>query len=170
MRLFLKLTLALSLMAIAGCGYHMGSIAHPQVKSIAIAPVINDTATFNAASDMRMALSETFMVDGSYTLTSLEKADAILKARVINVAYTEITEDSYDSDVIYRPTEWRVEVTVEFTVIIPGKREPLIPVRTVTGNTLFQAQADMETNRRQATLVACADAAKRVTVLATEAW
>lgn len=166
------ITLALIgvIILVSGCGYHMGSIAHPQLTSIAIAPVVNETTSFNVASDMRMGLCEMFMTDGSLTLTNLNKADCILQSRVISVDYIEVTSDSYDYDVIYRPTEWRVTVKVEFSVIIPGKREPLISAQTASGSALFQVQADLETNRRQATLQACADAARRVVTRTTEAW
>lgn len=166
MRQLLAIAAALLL---TGC-YHWGSLMHPQIKSIAVAPVVNETAAYNLASEMRMALNEQFMVDGSLELKSLNTADCILNARVLAVTYIEVSDDSYDDDVIYRPTEWRVNVTMEFTVTIPGKREPLISTRTVQGESLFQVQADLETNRHQATLRACANAAQRAVVATTEAW
>ncbi len=170
MKTFFTVIFTLSLLVFSGCGYHMGSIAHPQLSSIAIAPVKNETTVYNAASEMRMELCEMFMVDGSLTLTDMNKSDCILYARILDVSYIEVSEDSYDDDIIYRPTEWRVDIKVEFTVSIPGRREPLVPATTVSGSSLFQVQADMETNRHQATLQACADAARRVVSLTTEAW
>jgi len=164
-----KIMMLLPLLLAAGC-YHFGSIAHPQIESIAIAPVVNETATYNLASEMRMALCEQFMTDGSLTLRDLNTADCILNARVTQVEYIEVSDASYDDDIIYRPVEWRVTVTLEFNVTIPGKREPLVSTRTVTGNTMFQVQADLETNRHQATLHACANAAKAAVVATTEAW
>jgi len=165
-----KLLLVGAALFLSGCGYHLGSIMHPQVKSIAVAPVVNETAVYNAASEMRMMLCEQIMTDGSLELTDMETADCILQARILNVSYTEVTSASYNNDVIYRPTEWRIVVTMEFKVIIPGKREPLISTRTVTGNTLFQVQADLETNRHQATLLACGNAAYNAVIAITEAW
>lgn len=154
---------------LSGC-YHWGSLMHPQVQSIAIAPVVNETAAYNVASEMRMMLCEEFMRDGSLTLTGLNTADCILNGRVLNITYIEVSDDSYDNDIIYRPTEWRVTVTMEFTVTIPGKREPLVASRVVQGDSLFQVQADLETNRHQATLRACSNAAQRAVVAVTEAW
>lgn len=159
-----------ALLFITGCGYHWGSIMHPQVKSIAIAPVVNETTAYNVASDMRMMLAEQFTLDGSLELTSLETSDCILETRVLSVKFTEIDDDSYDASVIYRPSEWRVEVEAEFRVIIPGVREPLIKPRKVTGRALFKSQADMETNRIQATRMACSEAAKLIIIYTTEAW
>ncbi|MEG2075255.1 MAG: hypothetical protein RRY34_02040, partial [Victivallaceae bacterium] len=54
----------LILMLCAGC-YHMGSMMHPDVKTIAIAPVVNETTAYNASINMRKALLEQFMRDGS---------------------------------------------------------------------------------------------------------
>ncbi len=160
----------LTMIMTGGCGYHWGSIMHPQVKSIAIAPVVNETTAYNVASDMRMMLAEQFMLDGSLELTSLETSDCILETRVLGVKFTEIDDDSYDASVIYRPSEWRVEVEAEFKVIIPGTREPLVKTRKVVGRALFKSQADMETNRIQATRMACAEAAKLIIIYTTEAW
>ena len=162
--------IASALTLLAGCGYHWGSIMHPQVKSIAIAPVVNETTAYNVASDMRMMLAEQFTLDGSLELTSLETSDCILETRVLSVKFTEIDDDSYDASVIYRPSEWRVEVDAEFRVIIPGVREPLVNTRKVVGRALFKSQADMETNRIQATRMACSEAAKQIIIYTTEAW
>ena len=78
-----------ALLFITGCGYHWGSIMHPQVKSIAIAPVVNETTAYNVASDMRMMLAEQFTLDGSLELTSLETSDCILETRVLSVKFTD---------------------------------------------------------------------------------
>ena len=119
---------------------------------------------------MRMMLAEQFTLDGSLELTSLETSDCILETRVLSVKFTEIDDDSYDASVIYRPSEWEVIVEAEFRVIIPGVREPLVKPRKVTGRALFKSQADMETNRIQATRMACSEAAKLIIIYTTEAW
>ena len=157
------------LLFVTGCGYHMGSIMHPQVKSIAIAPVINESLAYNAASDMRGMLSEQVMRDGSLKLTDLKTADCILHARILEVTYNKIDDDSYNSQ-IFRPSEWRISVKVEFEVIIPGKREPLVSRRVVSGTANIQALADLEGSRMQGTRYACFDAAERIIQATTEAW
>lgn len=153
-----------------GCGYHMGSLMHPQVKTIAVAPVTNETLAYNAAAQMRGMLTEQFMVDGSLQVKDEKTADCILYAIINKAEFTEVTDASYDNNVVFRPAEWRVNLDVEFTVIIPGRKEPLVAKRTVTGTTIFQVQADMDTNRRRAILMACRDAAQKVVDYTTEAW
>ena len=157
------------LLFMTGCGYHMGSIMHPQVQSIAIAPVVNESLAYNAAADMRGMLSEQVMRDGSLKLTDLKTADCILHARVLDVSYSKIDDDSYNSQ-IFRPSEWRITVRAEFEVIIPGKREPLVSRRVVVGTADIQALADLEGSRMQGTRYACFNAAERIIQAITEAW
>ena len=62
-----------SLLLLTSCGYHIGSIAHPQIKTIAIAPVKNETYIPNAAEYMRQALSESFQKDGSWKVKEMNE-------------------------------------------------------------------------------------------------
>ncbi|WP_176012167.1 LPS assembly lipoprotein LptE [Victivallis sp. Marseille-Q1083] len=168
-RFLLALPLLAVMLWLNGC-YHVGSIMHPQIHTIAIAPVENNTVAYNVSAEMRQLLSEQFMLDGSLKVVSLEEADCILYARVINVAFTEVSGDSYDNELTYRPKEWNVIVDSEFSVIIPGQAEPLVSTRKVSGNTDFQVQADMQTNRRRAILQAARNAAQTIVSYTTEAW
>ncbi len=170
-RLFLHISaLFIFLILIAGCGYHMGSVMHPEVKSIAIAPVINETMEPFVAQYMRQALSEQFVFDASLKVKSLETADCILYARILNVNTTATMSDSYDGEQRYIPSEWRLEITVEFVVIIPGRENALINNRQVIGKSTFQVMADHEVTRRQGIQQACRDAAQQAVVYTTEAW
>ena len=55
-----------AIVSISGCGYNIGYTSmHPDIKSIAIAPVKNNTVVYNAASLVRGMLCEAFNVDGS---------------------------------------------------------------------------------------------------------
>lgn len=155
---------------LAGCGYHLGTFMHPQVKSIAIAPVVNDTTAYNVSAEMRGKLTEAFMHDGSLRIENLREADCILHARIKSIAFAEVREASYDRDVTYRAAEWQARIEVEFSVIIPGREGHLIRPRTVSGTANFQVQADMDTNRRYGVQQAAWNAAKTIVDYTTEAW
>ncbi len=155
---------------LTGCGYHLGTFMHPQVKSIAIAPVVNDSTAYNVAAEMRGKLTEAFMRDGSLKVENLRDADCILYAKVVNIAFAEVTESSYDDDVVYRAAEWQVRIEVEFSVIIPGREGHLIKPRTITANANFQVQADMDTNRRYGIQQAAWNAANTIVEYTTEGW
>ena len=164
-----------AVVALSGCGYKIGtSLMHPQIKSIAVAPVTNDTVTYNAAALVRGMLCEAFTVDGSLKLKDMSKADCILYCRVTQVKVNQVVRSDSgskgsDND-DYRTGEWRVTVSAEYTVIIPGRKEPLIPLRKVRGSAFYQIQADPSTNRRYGVQQAGYDLSKKIVVAITEAW
>jgi len=153
-----------------GCGYHIGSLMHPQVKTIAIAPVTNDTLEPLAAAQMRKALCEQFQFDGSLKLKQLDTADCILYGRVIKVETTATSEDTSDNKQTYRAAEWSVAVTFEFVVMVPGRKKPLIDTRRVKGSARYQVMADQAVTRRRGVEQACRNAAEQAVVYTTEAW
>ncbi|WP_294433762.1 LPS assembly lipoprotein LptE [uncultured Victivallis sp.] len=162
--LFLLLFLLLG-----GCGYQVGSLMHPQVKTVAVAPVVNETVAYNVAAEMRGLLCECFMTDGSLKLVDEKEADCIVYARVLSIAFSEVNWSTVNDD-LFVPNEWRVKMTVEFSVIIPGSAKPLISTRSVTGSAEFQTGPDMYIGRRNGIRQAAYDAAKQLVTAVTEGW
>lgn len=171
----MKFLLLFLVLLLNGCGYHIGSMMHPQVKSIGIAPVTNETAFFNSASVLRSMLSETFMSDGSLKLEDMKKADCVIYARVTGIDFSEISvADSTDERNIYRsdftPDHWRVNVTVQFSVEIPGRAKSLISLRKAVGSARFENSVDLQTARENGVRQALYQAARNITAQVTEAW
>lgn len=154
---------------LAGC-YNIGSVMHPQVKSIYISPVVNETLTPFAAAEMRGLLSEQFVIDGSLKVKDKKEADCILYCKVTDVKITEQAQQGYDSNRDYRASEWLVSVTAEFTVIIPSHKEPLISKRTVSGSAVFSAFGDKNVMQTRGIRQACRGAAQMAVQYTTEAW
>ena len=163
---------AVFVLFLCGCGYRVGSLMHPQIKSIAIAPVSNETMLYNAGAQMRGILAECFQSDGSLKLKSEGTADCILYAKVMSAAFSQVSWDSNvsNSDDEFLPDQWKVTVSATITVMIPGRAEPLIRETTVSGSTEFVAGADIESSRTYAVRQACYQAAKQAVVKVTEAW
>lgn len=155
---------------IPGCGYKVGSIMHPQVKSIAIAPVTNETLEPMVAAYMRQSLCEQFQFDSSLKVRSLEEADCVLYGRVTEVKVSGSVNDTYDLEQTYIPAEFSVGVAFEFTVIIPGRAKPLINKRQVSGSTSYQVMADQDITRRRGVQQACRNAAQQAVNYTVEAW
>lgn len=135
-----------------------------------MAPVTNQTAVYNVSAEMRGMLAEQFNIDGTYKLKNLRDADCILYANVLDFTTVKETDTTDDDEVIFRVVEWRATVTVEFTVIIPGRKEPVIKTRTVSGSCLFQSTGDMEMSRRNGARLACRQAAQTIVQYTTEGW
>lgn len=162
---------AVLLLFLTGCGYHVGRMGHPQIHSIGIEPVVNDTSFYNASAMLRMALSEQFMVDGTYKVVARSKADSLVCARIVSVTQSAISESSYNNDGdIFTPDEWQLTVTAEFTVIVPGNREPLIRPRTVSGTSQFQSSGGMSSSRHRGLQMACRDLAEKIVEFTAEGF
>lgn len=160
----------ISQLILSGCGYHMGSTMHPQVKSIAIAPITSDALDPMAGPYMRQFLAEQFQFDGSLKVKGMEEADCILYGRIMNVRTTAVGHESYDNEQRYTPSEWTLEVKFEFTVLIPGREKPLVGTRQVIGRATYQVMADHEVTRRLGIRQACREAARQAVIYTTEAW
>ena len=172
MKKFFLASLAFLAIFFSGCGYKVGSLMHPQIKSIAIAPVTNDTMMYNVAAQMRGLLCECFQSDGSLKLQSEGTADCILYAKVTGANFSQISWDSNasNSDDEFLPDQWSLTVTATITVMVPGRAEPLIRETTVSGSTTFVAGPDIESSRYYAVRQACFQAAKQAVSKVTESW
>lgn len=167
----IKLISAIVVMTLGhGCGYHIGSLAHPQIKTIAIAPVVNETLFPYVAAEMRDMLCEVFGVDGSFRVKDAKVADCVVNCRVTNIRITAINKVSEDRDKLYRPAEWQVVLEAEFVVIIPGRKEPLVAKRNISGTSQYQAFGDYNTMQRNGIRQAAFDAAERIVEYTTEGW
>jgi len=155
---------------LTSCGYHIGSTMHPQIKSIAIADVKNDTKELLLSSVLRGKIAEQIQTDGSLKLTSPGKADCILYCRIVRISTSDGLETSVDGGMTYRPTEFTAVIEAEFTVLIPGQAEPLIPMRTVSGTSIFRYEADPAIGRQNGIRQACFQLSRKIVQYTTEAW
>ena len=168
-KFFRLLPLLLLLTLFSGCGYRVGYLGHPQLKSVAVAPVVNDTLAHNVASQMRSLLSECFQTDGTMKLESVKKADCIVYVRVTAISFSEISWSSTKNNTNF-PNQWRVQLSAEFSIVLPGRAEPLLKNVEVSGYAEFMSGPDIEISRNYAIKQACFVAAKSIVSKVTEAW
>ena len=158
-----------------GCGYSIGSLMHPEIKTVAIAPVGNDTLVYNIAGPMRNVLSECFMSDGSLKVTSEKNADCIVYVRIKSVNFSSVScsskaNYSKDDEDAFLPNLWSASVSCDMIVMIPGRAKPLLSVNGVSGSATFTGGADLETSRANGVNQACYQAAKKIVSQLVEAW
>lgn len=166
------IAIAFAALIFSGCGYRAGSLMHPQIKTIAIAPVSNETMMYNAAAQMRGLLAECFQSDGSLKLVNEGTADCILYAKVTNATFSQVSwaNNNSDADDDFLPNQWSVTVSAKITVMLPGRAEPLIKETSISGSSQFSGGPDLETSRTYAVRQACYEAAKQAVSKVTEAW
>lgn len=154
---------------VSGCGYRIGYMGHPQLSTVAVAPVANDTLSYNAAAVLRQKLSEVFTTDGTMKLKTITSADCIVYAKITKVTYTE-NSGHLNNDDDFMPSEWRVTAEVEFSVVIPGRGKPLVGPKKITGSAEFINDADLENARLNGLAQALFKASQTIVSNVTEAW
>lgn len=171
LRFLFLLPAVLMLFPLAGCGYHLGSIAHPQIQTVAIADVKNETYEVLASAILRNILAERFQFDNSLKLTSLEKADCIVYARVVNVQNSSINwRNNNSKDESYRANEYSFSVRVEFTVLMPGRAQPLVRRRFANAYSTYLFAHDPAIGRVSAMKQCMLQIADQIVSATTEAW
>ncbi len=154
----------------AGCGYQIGYLGHPQLKTIAIAPVINETLMYNVSPQVRTALAECFQTDGTMKVVSESKADCIIYAKVTDCKYSQVSYSSETTDKDLNPDQWSATVSIQYSVMIPGRAAPLIKNGSASGTAIFTSGADIEISRAYACQQAAYTASKNIVIQVTEAW
>ena len=155
----------------ASCGYyHMGSMMHPQIKTIAISTIRNDTREPLLTELARTQIAARFQSDNSLKLVSKEEADCILYVRLVDVV-TSVSRynPGYEEDE-YRPAEFHLTLNAEMEVLIPGRSEPLIKKRTVSGAANYQYNVDPQVGKYYGMRLACFDLGGEIVQYTTEAW
>ncbi len=155
----------------ASCGYyHVGSMMHPQIKTIAISTIRNDTREPLLTELARNQIAARFQSDNSLKLVSKEEADCILYVRLVSVTNSMLRYNpGYEEDE-YRPAEFHVSLSAEMEVLIPGRSEPLIKKRTVSGGANYQYNVDPQVGRYYGLRQACYDLGGQIVEYTTEAW
>lgn len=166
----LTIPVLMALLLLTGCGYRFGSMMHPQIESIAIAPVTNETVAYNLGPQVRGLLCEIFQQDGSLQLKRESNADCILYARIVDVSFRQSSWSSVNDEDKYVPVEWNVKIAIEYSVVIPGELKPLVSKREAIGSATFMTGADMEAGRMSGVRQAALMAAKTIVSQVTEAW
>ncbi|MBE6406010.1 MAG: hypothetical protein E7040_08315 [Lentisphaerae bacterium] len=160
------------LLLATGCGYHIGvrGMMHPQIKSVAIAPVQNNTLEPLAADHLRMQLAGEFQSDGALKLKRVSNADCVVYAVITSVTNRSIEDASFDGGITYRPEKFRLTVKVNFKVVIPGSGTMLVKNGKAVGHGDYSILADPAVARASALKYACYQAAKDIVSQTTEAW
>jgi len=166
-----KIAAVLTLVLTAGCaGYHNGSLMNPNYKTIAIAPVKNNTMEPLVSTYLRKAAAEQFLLDGSLKVVDVQEADCILYITVNQVETTGVGYDSTDNEDNYRPAEWSLNMRGKFTIIVPGHARPLVSERSISGTGRYAVTVDQHASRRNGLEQLCRDAAEEVVEYTTEGW
>ncbi len=154
----------------AGCGYNVRTISNPQINSIAIAPIKNETIYPNVSEHMRDALAEAFQVDGSYKVSNIYDADCILYGKVKDIKIRAVDLRSGATGVIFVTKQFSMAIKFEFTVIIPGEASAVVGTTSVTGTAQYDIPLDQFTAQQNGIKQSSWDTANKAVWACTESW
>ena len=169
-KIFLLITFAVSATLLSSCGYTLGANGNPQIKTIAIAPIKNETYEVNISSQMKNALVDRFSFDGTYKIGNMSDADAVLYGKVTNIDITAANILTAPGQVTTVTKTFGATITFEFILIVPGRAQPVVPDTSISGTAQFQVPVDLFPAKSQGFEQACRDAAEQTVWACAEAW
>ena len=160
----------LTAIALGGCaGYRLGEVKPnylKEIRSIAVPTFRNSTFVQRLEVLTTNTVIKQFQQDGTFVITSEDKADAVLRATVGTV--TRAPARSVRGNVL-ATTEFNLALTVTYTLV--GKNgQPLAGPVAVAGATSFFVGSDVTTEERQALPLAAEDLAVRLVSQLSEGW
>ena len=163
---------------LAGCaGYHMGSLMHPQIRTVAVGSFENTLDEPRLGARFRDMLIAALMTDGSVRVTTPDKADAVIDGRVLSYKYGRAARAKVRSEKdrasdrdAYQTTVYRAKVVVSWNLRVPGHAAPLRENQRVVGTAEFPRMPDMRQAHLTGLEAALRDAAIKTAASITEAW
>jgi lipopolysaccharide assembly LptE-like protein len=167
----LKASLATILcLALSGClGYHVGPVKPyylRDVHSIAVPNFKNRTLLPRVEVLVTDTLIKQFQQDGTFQITTDDKADATLSGEISRVS--RLPARSVRGNVL-ATTEFTLALTLKYTLTTRDGKNVAGP-SDVTGTTTFFVSSDVTTDERQALPLATEDLATRLVAQLSEGW
>ena len=162
----------LAALILSGCGYNVGYISHPQIKTVGIGKIKNLTDEPRLASYMREKLKERFIVDGSIKFVSSDKADIIINGSITgyNVKTSgSVSSDQREDDAVgFFATIYRTTINFEYDV--KTRKQWDVQSAKVSGYADYTELIDQQEEKRNSLKRAAYEVSKQVVSNITEAW
>ena len=124
----------LTALFVSSCGYNVGYINHPQIKTVGVGKIKNLTDEPRLATYLREKLKERFMFDGSIKFVPSADADIIINGEIID--YSVRTSGSVSSDQREKGNGFFASIyrtTITFKYDVKTKKQWDVQAGTVKG-------------------------------------
>lgn len=143
--------LLLTALAFTSCtGYQLGG-AKPailrDIHNVSVPMFHNDTLHPRAEALATSAATEAIVMDGTYKITSLNKADAVLEGTVHEIQYTPLRSTRLDT---LRPEELQNTVILNWKLLDARDRTKVLASGSSTGTSRFFVDSNLQTSRTNA--------------------
>lgn len=131
-------------------GYQLGDIkpaSLTQVKSIAVPMFVNSTLHPRAEALATSAVANALVLDGTYRLTSPDKADAVLIGKLHSIKYAPIRSTRLDT---LHPEELSNTVTLRWSLCDGKNPGKILASGTSTGSSQLYVADNLQTARNNA--------------------
>jgi hypothetical protein len=144
-------SLLLPFVFLASCaGYHLGGVkpaSLAKVRNINVPMFANETLHPRAEALATSAVANAIVLDGTYQIASLDRADAVLEGTVKQLKYTSVRGRRLDT---LRPEELTNTVTIGW--VLKDARDPtkVLASGTSTGSSQLFVSSNLQTARNNA--------------------
>jgi len=162
------------LLALSGCGYHLGEIKPTpmrRVTTIAVPAFKNKTLLPRLEAQTADAVAKQFQQDGTYRIESSDRADAIVEGTIVSVERQPMRVFSNN---VLQTSEFELTVTVSYRVIdrVTGA---VLMEGTAVGVTPFftesdRVNSDLVTNQNMNYPIAAQRMAEKLVGKVAEGW
>jgi len=163
----------------SGCGYTQKSLLSENIKAIHVAPVKNEIDLSSEISDKKPfrvyrpgvevditnAIINQFIFDGHLKVAALEKANAVVEARLVDYRRDPL-QYSNGNDI----QEYRLSIVLDVTVTQTVDHKLLWHDSNLVGDTAFFLSGSRAVSEDEATAKAVEDLARRVVEKTIELW
>lgn len=142
--------LLIALVATSCTGYQLGG-AKPavlkDVRNITVPMFRNDTLHPRAETLATSAAIDALVLDGTYTITGIDKADAVLEGTLYTIDYTPLRSTRLDT---LRPEELQSRTTIRW--VLKDARDPtkVLASGSSSGSSSFFVSSNLQTSRNNA--------------------
>ncbi len=156
----------LAALTAGGCGYTVRRGAVVGVKAIAVPTFGNETHEHLLEAKVTSAVMRELVFDGSVRVADAGLADALLEGTVVNFERLPSTLGADDTDV----EEYRVRVTVTFSLRLQGASEALWKEEGVWGDATYHLTGALARGEEEALEDALRDLARKVVEKTVRRW
>ncbi|WP_338289927.1 LPS assembly lipoprotein LptE [Luteolibacter sp. LG18] len=137
--------------ALSSCaGYQLGGVkpaSLARIKTIQVPMFGNDTQHPRAEAIATSAVASALAQDGTYRISNLDKADAVLEGRIRRIDYLQIRGERLDT---LRPQELQNTVTLSWTLKDAKDPTKVLANGNAVGHSQFFVDANLQTSRNNA--------------------
>lgn len=164
----LLISLATGAVVLTGCaGYRLGSMLPPEVKTVFVEVVQNETTEPNIEFDVTQAIISRFQRDGSLKIASRDNADSVLR---VTLTEYRLAPAVYEKDRRTAAEEYRVTIVSRILLTRTGTEEVLVEHPRVMGDTVFPLTGDLSSSKRLALPLVATDLAQDIVEKIVDYW